>query len=104
MNTESQQVNNQIKLNREQNKAALWSALIVIVFSFLLVGPQYLPGRIVTIVLGVVPAFYMTWFLHTYPDSMRNRSGSLVMAIYLVAFLWLVAVVSVVGVVAGVIE
>ena len=101
---ESKQTNNQLELNREQNKAALLSVFTVIMFGFMLFAPQYLPSRFVGIVLGVVPAIYLTLYLHRYPDSLRNRRGSLVTAINLVAFLWLVAIASVVAILAGVIE
>lgn len=101
---ESKQTNNQLELNREQNKTELLSVFTVIMFGFLLFAPLYLPSRLVGIVLGVVPAIYMTWYLHRYPDSLRNRRGSLGTAINLVAFLWLVAIASIVAILAGVVE
>lgn len=100
---ESKQSYNQLAANREQNTAALLSMLLIVVFGFLLFAPEYLPSGLVGIVLGVVPAIYMTAYLHRYPDSLRNRRGSLVTAIGLVAFLWLVAVASVAAILAGVV-
>lgn len=104
MNAQSKQTNVPLALNHEQKIAAFLNVFTFVTLGFLLFGPQFLPGIFVTIVLGVVPAVYMTWYLNRYPDSLRNRKGSLATAINLVAFLWLVSVASVVGILAGFIE
>lgn len=90
-------------MNRMQTNAALSSVIALIMFGFLLFAPQFLPSKLVTGVLGVVPAIYMTWCALRFPNSLRNGRGSQVTAICLVAFLWFVAIASVASILAGVV-
>lgn len=96
--------NNQSDLNREQTRAALLSMILVIMFVFLMFAPNYLPSKIMDFLLGVVPAVYMTWYLRKYPESLRDRRGTQFTAKMLVAFLWFVAVATVVAILANIIE
>jgi hypothetical protein len=115
MNTSSHQPNDlvavshqqsriQLEWNRNQYQAAIKMMIWIVAYGTLLATLQYLPSRYVGMVLGIGAAMYMTGYLCLYPNSLRNRSGSLITAICLVAFVWLVAIGSVAGLVSGIIE
>jgi hypothetical protein len=78
--------------NRQQTQAGLVWVVVAVATLFIL--PEYLTPPYDVMFMSFGSAALLTVFLCLHPESFRSRSGSLVPAFFLVAALWLLAVVS----------
>ena len=85
----------------QDTTAALWGILTIFVIFVL---PRYIPAPFNSIVQCVAPAALFNSSIVVFPQFYRNRKGSLKLALYLVAFLWLVAFVGSLLILIGVIN
>jgi MFS superfamily sulfate permease-like transporter len=75
---------------KQQRKATL---LMVLTIVLLFILPHFIPSPFDGMVIGFGSAIVLTTCVYRQPHSFRSRSGSLTMAICLVAALWLCAVI-----------
>ena len=69
---------------------------VIVSVAILFLSPEYLTPPYDIMALGLGSAALFTIFLSLYPESFRNRAGSLAYAYFLTAVLWLLAVVGLV--------
>jgi len=75
---------------KQQTKAAFLCLLALFVIFIL---PRLVPAPIGLIIMGVGGAASFSAYFCLFPQTLRSRSGSLVPAFCLLAFIWLCAVV-----------